>query len=103
MQTITTRYHGMTNTRGSRISATTSGGIRVYVPYRSELDIEENYWRAVEKLLERLGWHGDHYVCGSTGRGYVWTPVFSGERVWTKGHGQILAMTIPERDKGGEV
>ena len=71
MQTISTKYHGATNTRGSRISATSTGGSRVYVPYRDEYSTDQNHREAVRKLTKKLGWTG-RLQSGGTKAGKVW-------------------------------
>ncbi len=71
MQSIETRYHGPTNTRGSKISATASGnGKRVYVSYDHALNGDENHKAAALKLMEALDWRG-RYVGGHTKTGMV--------------------------------
>ena len=57
-QAITTKYHGPTNTRGSRISATSASGIRVYMPYSYDLSVDECHEKAAEALCTKLGWTG---------------------------------------------
>ncbi|MBU6278593.1 MAG: hypothetical protein KGN78_05060 [Actinomycetales bacterium] len=57
-QAITTKYHGPTNTRGSRISATTESGLRHYYPYRYELNSEQNHRAAALAMAEHMGWSG---------------------------------------------
>lgn len=57
-QAIVTKYHGPTNTRGSRISATTESGIRHYYPYQYELNSEGNHADAAQKMAEHMGWDG---------------------------------------------
>ena len=74
MQAIRTKYHGPTNTRGSRISAQCEAG-RVYVPYDHALSIDGNHKAACDALLDRMGWRGKYYtpmVCGE----------FSGDTYW---------------------
>ena len=56
-QSIVTRYHGPTNTRGSRISAKCAGG-RVSVPYDHERNPEGNHAYAAATLAAKLGWTG---------------------------------------------
>lgn len=56
MQAIRTKYHGATNTRSSRITATSSSGIKCTVPFRHELDIPQNHRAAAEALCEKLDW-----------------------------------------------
>ena len=71
MQTIETKYHGPTNTRGSRISATASGcRKRVTVSYDHALNSENNHKAAALKLMEALNWTG-RYVGGHTPTGMV--------------------------------
>lgn len=53
---IRTRYHGPTNTRGSRISATTVTGKRVYVPYDRALSSEDNHIAAARKAADLIAW-----------------------------------------------
>ena len=60
MQAILTKFHGPTNIRGSRISATCAGG-RVIVPYPHDLSGQECHEYAAKKLVNKLGWTGDHY------------------------------------------
>ena len=57
-QAIVTKYHGPTNARGSRISATTESGLRHYYPYRYELNTEENHRAAALAMAEHMGWAG---------------------------------------------
>lgn len=71
MIAIETTYHGPTNTRGSRISATADGGRpRVSIPYPHELNSREAHIKAARKFLEKMGWYGE-LVTGSTKAGYV--------------------------------
>ena len=71
-QAITTKYHGPTNTKGSRISATSASGIRVYVPYAYELSTNECHTKAAEVLRAQLGWEGRLVGgCNATGNVYV--------------------------------
>lgn len=61
MVTITTKYLGPTNTRGSRIKATASSGPSVTIGYDPALNSGPNHDAAARKLMERLGaagvWH----------------------------------------------
>ncbi len=54
MRAIITKYHGPTNTRGSRITAKAYGG-QVTVPYDSGLDSPRNHAMAAEALRVKLG------------------------------------------------
>ena len=74
-QAIVTKYHGPTNTRGSRISATSASGLRVNVPYSSELDTEDNHKAAAVAMCNKYGWAnrpGDRLVSGGLRDGYAW-------------------------------
>lgn len=71
MQTIETKYHRPTNTRGARISATASGcRKRVWVSYDHALTLEGNCRAAAQKLMEALNWTG-RYIGGDTPTGMV--------------------------------
>lgn len=71
MQSIETRYHGATNTKPSKISATASGcGKRVYVSYDHALDADGNHKAAALKLMETLDWRG-RFIGGHTKYGMV--------------------------------
>lgn len=82
MQVIITKFHGATNSRGSRISATSSGeGSRVYIHYPHEVGVDEAHSRAAAKLAAKLGWHG-RYVQGSFHDGrQVFVPIFESNTV----------------------
>jgi len=54
---IVTRYHGPTNTRGSRIVARTRH-FRVVVAYDHSLSLTQNHLRAADALSSTLGWEG---------------------------------------------
>ena len=73
MQAITTKYHGATATKPSRISATSESGHRITV---SSDSVNGEHSAVVRALCEQLNWTG-HYVGGSTKTGSVF--VFVGE------------------------
>jgi hypothetical protein len=57
MQSITTKYMGATNSRGSRIKATPSGGGKsVSIPYDHGLDTNEKHHAAAKALAKKMGW-----------------------------------------------
>ena len=60
MQAIITKYHGPTNTRGSRISARCAAG-SVTIPFPYALNGQTAHRAAAEKLLEKLDWKTDSY------------------------------------------
>lgn len=55
MQAILTKYHGPTNTRGSRISAQAASG-RIYLSYDHALNLDANHEAAATEYANRLGW-----------------------------------------------
>lgn len=56
-QAIVTKYHGPTNTRGSRVSAACDAG-KVFLVWDNGLDYSSNYMAAAEALVRRLVWQG---------------------------------------------
>jgi hypothetical protein len=73
MKSIETRYHGPTNTRGARISATDCGDHVIYVSAdMSEKSGEDLHREAAVELCIKLGWVDyDKLVGGATKAGYV--------------------------------
>ena len=74
MKAIMTKYHGPTNTRGSRVSASDSDGNRVSIPYQSE---GSSHDAAAIKLCRKMNWKCK-LVSGGTKNGnvYVMLPLF---------------------------
>jgi hypothetical protein len=70
MKAIVTKYHGPTNTRGSRITASDEDGNRITIPYPYELSGEAVHRKAAEALCSKMGWRGS-LVAGSLKNGYV--------------------------------
>lgn len=56
MKAIVTKYHGATNTRGSRVSATAEGGNRISLPWDDALNSEENHRKAALALVVKMKW-----------------------------------------------
>lgn len=54
-QAIVTKYHGPTNTRGSRISAEAEAG-KIFVGYDDALNSEDNHKLAALALIKKVGW-----------------------------------------------
>ena len=73
---IVTKYHGPTNTRGSRISASDSDGNRVSVSYDHALSREDVHRVAAEALCTKMKWTG-RLVAGGLRDGYAF--VFVGD------------------------
>jgi hypothetical protein len=57
MQAITTKFHGPTDSRGSRVTARCQAR-RMTVGWDHALDSEANHARAAEQLARKLGWSG---------------------------------------------
>jgi hypothetical protein len=71
MDTIITKYHGATNTKGARISASVMGR-RVYVPYPYDLDGWRCHAVAARALLRAVGLPEDtKLIVGEMDRGYA--------------------------------
>jgi hypothetical protein len=70
MQAIITHYVGPTNTKGSRIIATTESGIRHIISYPHEMSEERGHRKAAEELAAKLGWSG-RLIAGGMKRGYA--------------------------------
>lgn len=71
VQTIHTRYHGATNTKGARISATASGGKRIVRAYDHAFDAPNNHANAAQALAEQLRWNGLMVMGADNANGYV--------------------------------
>jgi len=69
MIAIVTKYHGATNTKGARISASANGH-RVYIPYPYQFDGAKSHFQAAQKLCKKLDWPGE-LISGGTETGYV--------------------------------
>lgn len=69
-QSISTRYIGPTNTRGSRVKATASGGISKTFGWDDAQGPEGNHRDAACALAGKLGWAG-RWIGGGTREGYV--------------------------------
>jgi hypothetical protein len=54
-QAIITKYHGPTDTKGSRISAEAAAG-KIYMPYQHEFDIDKNHEAAAVILIKKFHW-----------------------------------------------
>jgi len=59
-QAITTRWHGPTNTRDTRVKATCQAG-SITLAWDHNLGIAENHILAAEALLRRLQWTGTYH------------------------------------------
>ena len=75
MKAIVTKYHGPTNFKGSRITASDEDGNRITISYPYELSGEAVHRKAAVALCEKMGWTGE-LLGGSLKNGYVF--VFTG-------------------------
>jgi hypothetical protein len=75
MKAIRTKYHGPTNFKGSRISASDEDGNRVSIPYPHELSGEAVHRKAADALCIKMHWTGE-MIGGALKDGYafVWVP-----------------------------
>lgn len=82
-QAIETKYHGPTDTKGARISATSAIGIKVYIGYPYELSGADCHARAAENLARKMEWlkpeeeFESKYMAGGTRTGYVFVRAYS--------------------------
>jgi hypothetical protein len=84
MKAITTKYHGATNSRGSRIIASDGDRNRVSIPYPHEAHQgEEAHSLAAIALCRKMNWNG-RLIAGSLKDGYVF--------VWAEGDSYEVAV-----------
>lgn len=74
MDAIETRFLPATNTRGSRIKATTLGNhvVSLTLSYDHAMNSWDNHRAAAEALIAKLQWYDMSFYGGSTARGSVW-------------------------------
>lgn len=70
MKAIKTIYHGETNTRGSRITASDEDGNRISIPFPHDLSGMDCHAKAAMALCHKMGWAGTLHG-GSLKDGYV--------------------------------
>jgi len=75
---ITTRFHGPTNCRGSRITASDEDGNRMTVSYDHALNSMENHREAAVQLVFKMNWHPTVLVEGGIKGGYVFVMLDGG-------------------------
>ena len=68
MSAIRTKYHGPTDTRGARVSASVPGH-RAYIPYPHELSGMDVHEAAARALLAKLGYPAAAKLIGADIRG----------------------------------
>jgi len=83
-RSITTKYFGPSNVKGSRIIATASGdgpgNPKIIMWYDHALGVDENHAKAARLLAEKLGWSGK-WVMGGAKTGAVFVLVETGNKV----------------------
>src|SRR5688500_14633275 len=91
MTAIATKYHGPTDTCGSRISATAEGGLRATISYPHEYDSDGAHNEAALALIDKMGWGGTWVGGGAPdGKGNVYVCVPNGRPVREGAKGRIL-------------
>jgi hypothetical protein len=83
MKAITTKFHGPTDTRGSRYTATDSDKNRVTVSTDYALNSEGNHDAAALALCRKMGWTGT-LVRGGLAKGNVYVFESQWERLEAK-------------------
>ena len=78
MKAITTKYHGPTNSRGSRIIATDEDGNRISIGYPHGLTGIDCHAKAAVALCRKMNWGGKLLGAGIKG-GYVFVFTDSSE------------------------
>jgi len=73
MKAIVTKYHGATNTRGSRMSAKAEGVPSISVPYDHDLGTMENHAAVAKKLKDKYKWSGPMTGGGLPNGDFAWT------------------------------
>ena len=59
MKSITTKYHGPSATKGSRISATDNDGNRVMISKDLSMSDDGGHADAARALCRKMNWHGE--------------------------------------------
>lgn len=81
MKAIKTQYHGPTDRRGSRISASTGEkGQRIFLSEWGSLTVSQGMALAADKLCEKMGWPRDMVGGGFPDGSMVWVFAASPDR-----------------------
>lgn len=81
MKAITTKFHGPTNTKPSRYSASDQDGNKVTLSTDFTFNSDGNHDRAAVALCHKMGWLTHNLVRGSLAQGYVYVFDLAYERV----------------------
>lgn len=72
-QSISTRYIGPTNYRGSRVKARSSSGLSLILSWDDAIGVDDNHRAAAHALAVKLKWSGRWIAGGAAdGRGNVY-------------------------------
>ena len=72
-QSISTKYLGATDRRGSRVKARSSSGLSLTLSWDDALDVDDNHRAAALALATKLKWQGRWIAGGDRdGRGNVY-------------------------------
>lgn len=71
MKAIRTRFHGPTDTKGARVSASDADGNKVILSWDHALDGDDNHEAAAHNLCHKMGWPAVNRG-GSFGRDMYW-------------------------------
>lgn len=93
MKAILTKYHGPTNTRGSRITAF-DGDASASIPYPHELSGEACHRAAANALCEKMGYDSTLLISGEMDHGYAF--VFAPEVTRVANSPAYSPLTAPQ-------
>ncbi len=75
MQAIVTKYLGATNTKPSRIKATSASGLSLTISYPHELTSDNAHQLAARKLCDKYGWPNELLGGGLSNSEEVWVMI----------------------------
>ena len=70
IQSITTRTLPATNTKPTRVVATTASGLKHTAPLDHDISLHNAHWQVAAHLAAKLNWNGE-WIQGATSDGYV--------------------------------
>ena len=81
MQAIVTKYLGATNTKPSRIKATSASGLSVTISYPHELTSDDAHKRAALALCQKYNWPNELLGGGLSNSQEVWVMIPKGYKL----------------------
>jgi hypothetical protein len=72
MTSITTKYIGPGNVRGSRVKATSASGASITLEWNNALGVDANHNAAAIALCQKMNWTGPLYQGDAGKEGYVY-------------------------------